>query len=60
MYWFLGIIYVALTAVFIVDVIRNPELTSAAKVLWVVLLIFVPVVGWLGYGIVRLRQNRGL
>ena len=60
MWWFLGIIYVVLTAVFIVDVMRNPELTSAAKALWVVLLIFFPVVGWLGYGIVRLRQNRGL
>jgi hypothetical protein len=60
MWWFLGIVYVALTAAFIVDVMRNPELTSGAKAMWVLLLILFPVVAWLVYGTLRLRQNRGL
>ena len=60
MWWFLGIVYVALTAVFILDVVRNPELTQGAKVMWIILLILFPVVAWLVYGTLRLRQNRGL
>jgi Phospholipase_D-nuclease N-terminal len=59
-YWTLFIIYVVLTIVFAVDVVRNPALTVAGKVLWIAALFFVPVLAWLVYGIFRLRQQRGL
>jgi len=60
MYWFLFVIYVLLTVVFIADVLRNTALTTAGKVLWIVALVLVPVLAWLVYGIWRLRQSRGL
>jgi len=60
MYWTLGIIYVVLTIAFIADVVRNPALTAAGKVLWVVALVLAPVLAWLVYGIWRLRESRGL
>ncbi len=60
MYWTLGIIYVALTVAFAADVLRNPALTTAGKVLWIAALILVPVFAWLVYGIWRLRESRGL
>ncbi len=60
MYWSLFIIYIVLTIAFAVDVVRNPALTIAGKVLWIAALIFVPVLAWLVYGIFRLRQHRGL
>ncbi|MGH3076644.1 MAG: PLDc N-terminal domain-containing protein [Gaiellaceae bacterium] len=60
MYWTLGIIYVVLSVAFIADVLRNPALSTGGKALWIVALLVVPVVAWLGYGIWRLRQSRGL
>ena len=60
MYWTLGIIYIVLAVAFIADVIRNPELTPGGKALWILALLFVPVVAWVVYGIFRLRQSRGL
>jgi hypothetical protein len=60
MYWTLGIIYIVLTVAFIADVLRNPALTGAGKALWIVALVLVPVLAWLVYGIIRLRQSRGL
>lgn len=60
MYWTLGIIYVVLTVAFIADVLRNPALTGAGKALWIAALVFVPVFAWLVYGILRLRDQRGL
>ena len=60
MYFTFFIIYVVLTIVFAVDVVRNPALTVAGKVLWILALLFVPVVAWVVYGIFRLRQQRGL
>jgi hypothetical protein len=60
MYWTLGIIYIVLTVAFIADVLRNPALTGAGKALWIVALVLLPVLAWLVYGIIRLRQNRGL
>jgi hypothetical protein len=60
MYWFLFVIYVLLTVVFVVDVVRNPALTAAGKVLWILALVLVPVLAWLVYGIWRMRQSRGL
>jgi hypothetical protein len=60
MYWGLGIIYVVLTIAFVADVLRNAALTTGGKVLWIVALVFVPVLSWLVYGTWRLRQSRGL
>ena len=60
MYWTLGIIYVVLSVAFIADVLRNPALSGVAKALWIAALILVPVIAWVLYGIVRLRQSRGL
>jgi len=59
-YWTLGIIYLVLTVAFIADVLRNAALTAAGKALWIVVLIVVPVFAWLVYGILRLRESRGL
>jgi Phospholipase_D-nuclease N-terminal len=59
-YWTLFIFYVVLTVVFAVDVVRNPGLTVAGKVLWIAALLLVPVLAWVVYGIWRLRQQRGL
>ena len=60
MYWGLFAIYVVLTVVFAVDVVRNPALTVVGKVLWIAALLLAPVLAWLVYGIWRLRQQRGL
>jgi cytochrome c-type biogenesis protein CcmH/NrfF len=60
MYWTLGIIYIALSVAFIADVLRNPTLTGTGKALWIVALLLLPVVTWLIYGTIRLRQSRGL
>jgi len=59
-YWTFFVIYVVLTIAFAVDVVRNPELTVAGKVLWILALLLAPVLAWLVYGIWRLRQSRGL
>jgi hypothetical protein len=60
MYWGGFAIYVVLSVLFIADVVRNRELTSVGKTLWIVALLLVPVLSWLVYGIWRLRSNRGL
>ena len=60
MYWGGFAIYVVLSSLFIADVLRNPELTAAGKVLWVAALVLVPLFAWIVYGIWRMRQNRGL
>jgi hypothetical protein len=59
-YFAFGAIYVVLSIVFIADVLRNRALTGAGKALWIVALLLVPVFAWLVYGIVRMRQSRGL
>ena len=55
-------IYIVLSVVFIADVLRQPatELTTTGKVLWILALIFAPVLAWLVYGAWRLRRQRGL
>lgn len=53
-------IYVVLSVFFIADVLRNPELTTGGKGLWILALLLVPVLAWLVYGIWRMRQSRGL
>ena len=60
MYFAFGAIYVVLSIVFIADVLRNRALTGAGKALWILALLVVPVFAWVVYGIVRMRQNRGL
>jgi uncharacterized PurR-regulated membrane protein YhhQ (DUF165 family) len=56
----LAFIYIALSVVFIADVVRNDELATWGKVAWIVALLAVPVLAWPVYGIIRLRQRRGL
>lgn len=62
MYWTFAIIYLALSVVFIADVLRQPAtaLSGAGKALWIVALLVVPVFAWVVYGIWRMRQSRGL
>jgi len=61
-YFTFFLIYAALSAVFIVDVLRQPAtaLSGMGKVLWILALLFVPVFAWVVYGIWRMRQSRGL
>jgi hypothetical protein len=56
------IIYIALSIVFIADVLRQPStaLSGAGKTLWILALVLVPVFAWVVYGIWRMRQSRGL
>ena len=60
MYFAFGAIYIVLSVFFVADVVRNPALTGAGKVLWILALLFVPVLAWIVYGIFRMRQSRGL
>jgi hypothetical protein len=62
MYFAFGIIYIALSVVFIADVLRQPStaLSGAGKALWILALLLVPVFAWVVYGIWRMRQSRGL
>jgi Phospholipase_D-nuclease N-terminal len=62
MYWYVGMgaIYVALSIVFITDVVRNKRLSGGGKAGWILGLLFVPVASWGIYGYIRMRQNRGL
>jgi hypothetical protein len=59
-YWTLGIIYLALSVAFIVDVLRQPAtaLSGVGKALWILALLVVPVFAWIVYGTWRLRQSR--
>jgi len=59
-YFAFGAIYIVLSVFFVADVVRNPALTGAGKVLWILALLFVPVLAWIVYGIFRMRQSRGL
>ena len=60
MYFAFGAIYIVLSVFFVADVVRNPALTGAGKVLWILALLLVPVLAWIVYGIFRMRQSRGL
>ena len=63
MYYFgFLVIYVALSIVFIADVLRQPStaLSGVGKALWILALLLVPVFAWVIYGIWRMRQSRGL
>jgi len=56
------VIYLALSVLFIADVVRQPAtaLSGAGKALWIVALLLVPVFAWVVYGIWRMRRSRGL
>ena len=60
MYFAFFFIYLALSAAFIVDVLRQPPtaLSGVGKALWILALLVVPVFAWVVYGMWRLRQNR--
>lgn len=60
MYWTFAIVYLALSAAFIADVLRRPatELSGGGKALWILALLLVPVFAWVVYGTWRLRQSR--
>jgi Phospholipase_D-nuclease N-terminal len=62
MYFAFAVIYIALSVVFIADVLRQPPtaLSGAGKALWILALLLVPVFAWVVYGIWRMRQSRGL
>ncbi len=60
MYFALAAIYIVLEIFIITDVIRNRALSGAGKALWILALLFVPVLAWVVYGIWRIRQSRGL
>ena len=62
MYFAFAVIYIALSVVFIADVLRQPAtaLSGVGKALWILALLAVPVFAWVVYGIWRIRQGRGL
>ena len=62
MYFAFAVIYIALSIVFIADVLWQPStaLSGAGKALWILALLLVPVFAWVVYGIWRMRQSRGL
>jgi Phospholipase_D-nuclease N-terminal len=62
LYWTFALIYLALSVVFIADVVRQPAtaLSGTGKVLWILALLLVPVIAWVTYGIWRMRRSRGL
>jgi hypothetical protein len=55
-----ALIYLALTIVFVADVLRNRSLTSGGRIGWIAALLIVPIFAWPIYGIIRMREKRGL
>ena len=55
-----GLIYLALTIAFVADVLRNRRLTTGGRIGWIAALILVPIFAWPIYGVIRMRQKRGL
>jgi hypothetical protein len=53
-------IYVALTALVIVDVLRQPAsaLSGLGKALWVAAFLLVPILPWIVYGFWRIQRSR--
>ncbi len=60
MYWGFLAIYVVLSALFIIDVVRQPAtaLSGAGKALWIAALLLVPIFAWIVYGFWRIKQSR--
>jgi phospholipase D-like protein len=59
-YWGGLAIYVVLSALFIVDVLRQPAsaLSGVGKTAWVLALVFVPLIAWIVYGFWRIQRSR--
>ena len=60
MYWGGFAIYVVLTALIIIDVLRQPTsaLTGVGKTLWVLAFLLVPILPWIVYGFWRIQRSR--
>ena len=60
MYWVGFAIYVVLTALIIIDVLRQPTsaLTGVGKTLWVLAFLLVPILPWIVYGFWRIQRSR--
>ncbi len=60
MYWGGFAIYVVLTALIIIDVLRQPAsaLTGVGKALWVLAFLLVPILPWIVYGFWRIQRSR--
>jgi hypothetical protein len=59
-YWGGFAIYVALTALVIIDVLRQPAsaLTGLGKGLWIAAFLLVPILPWIVYGFWRIQRSR--
>jgi hypothetical protein len=59
-YFAFAAIYIVLSIVFIIDVLRQPPmvLSAVGKVLWIIALLVVPVFAWIVYGFWRIKQSR--
>jgi hypothetical protein len=58
---FFGIaMYVLVVFFFVVDVLRQRALSGAGKALWILAIVFIPVLALITYGFWRMRQGRGL
>jgi hypothetical protein len=53
-------LYAVLSAVFIIDVLRQPAsaLSGLGKGLWIAALLLVPVFAWIVYGFWRIQRSR--
>ena len=60
MYFAFAAIYIVLSIVFIIDVLRQPPmvLSAVGKALWIIALLVVPVFAWIVYGFWRIKQSR--
>jgi len=59
-YFAFAAIYIVLSIVFIIDVLRQPPmvLSAVCKVLLIIALLVVPVFAWIVYGFWRIKQSR--
>ena len=62
MYFAFAVIYIALSVVFIADVLRQPATarSGVGKAPWIPAWLAVPDLAWVVYGTWRIRQGRGL
>ncbi len=60
MYFAFFALYAVLSAVFIIDVLRQPAsaLSGLGKGLWIAALLLVPVFAWIVYGFWRIQRSR--
>ena len=58
MYWAFGAIALVLMVILAVDILKNPALTSLGKALWILAIVFAPLLAWLVYGFWRIRESR--